>query len=84
MEDLEAIGSVRQIDLAPTEQDSMGYHAPPDVSGSAKLSDFDPMEQDHEKSQPRRSNREKVPCRRFEIEREAFMIAHDEEEPKTI
>ena len=45
MEELEASGSARQIDLAPIEQDSMGYHAPPNVSGSEKLSDFDPMEQ---------------------------------------
>ena len=62
----------------------MGYHAPPNVSGSEKLSDFDPMEQDHEQSQPQRSNHEKVLHRRFEIEREAFMIARDEEEQKTI
>ena len=62
----------------------MGYHAPPKVSGSEKLSDFDPMEQNHEQSQPRRSNCEKVPRRQFEIEREAFMIADDEEEPKII
>ena len=48
------------------------------------MSDFDPMEQDHECSQPRRSNREKVPRRRFEIKGEAFMIAHDEEKPKTV
>ena len=62
----------------------MRYHAPPEVSGSEKLSDFDPMEQDHEQSQPRRSNREKVCHHRFEIEGEAFMIAHDDEESKTI
>ena len=62
----------------------MGDHAPHDVSGSEKLLDFDPMEQDHEQSQPRRSNREKVPHRQFEIKGEAFMIAHDEEDPKTI
>ena len=40
------------------------------------------MEQDHEQSQPRSSNRERIPCRHFQIEGEAFMIAHDEEEPK--
>ena len=62
----------------------MGYHAPPEVRGSEKLSVFYHMEQDHEQSQPRRNNREKVPHCRFEIEGEAFMIAHDEEEPKTI
>ena len=42
------------------------------------------MEQDHEQSQPRRSNHERIPRHRFEIEGEAFMIAHDDEEPKTI
>ena len=42
------------------------------------------MEQDHEQSQPRHSNRERIPHRRFEIDGEAFMIARDEEEPKTI
>ena len=82
MEDPEASGSVRQIDLAPTKQDCLGYHAPLEVSGSERLSIFDPMEQDHEQSQPRCSNCEKVPRHRFEIEGEAFMIAHDEEEPK--
>ena len=41
------------------------------------------MEQDYEKSQPRRSIREPIPCRRFEIEGEAFMITpQDDEEPK--
>ena len=42
------------------------------------------MEQDHEQSQPRCSNCERIPRRCFEIEGEAFMIAHDEEKPKTI
>ena len=79
-----ASGSARQIDLAPTKQDDMRYHAPPKVSRSEKLSDFDPMKQDHEQSKPRRSNCEKVPLRRFEIKGEAFVISHDEEEPKTI
>ena len=46
--------------------------------------DHVPIEQDHEQSQPRCSNRERIPYRQFEIEGEAFMIAHDEEEPKTI
>ena len=41
----------------------MGYHTLPEVSKSEKLSDFAPMEQEHEQSQPRRSNREKVPHR---------------------
>ena len=42
------------------------------------------MERDHEQSQPRCSNHERIPRRCFEIEGEAFMIAHVEEEPKTI
>ena len=42
------------------------------------------MEQDHEQSQPRHNNRERIPRRRFEIEGEAFVIAHDEKDPKTI
>ena len=42
------------------------------------------MEQDHEQSQLLCSNREKVPRYRFRIEGEAFMIVHDEGEPKTI
>ena len=36
------------------------------------------------KSQPRRSKRERIPHHHFEIEGEAFMIAHDKEDPKTI
>jgi len=53
-------------------------------SGSDILSIPTLMEQDHEQSQPRRSIRELIPRRRFEIEREAFMIAlQDDEEPKT-
>ena len=43
-----------------------------------------PMEQDHEQFEHRRCNYDKIPRRRFEIEGEAFMIAHDEEEPRTI
>ena len=42
------------------------------------------MEQDHEQSQPQRSKHERIPRRCFEIEGEAFMIVHDEEESKTI
>ena len=54
------------------------------MSGSDNLLDHIPMEQDHEQSQPRRSNHERIPRRLFEIEGEAFMIAHGEEVPKTI
>jgi len=57
---------------------------PPKNSGSDILSIPTLMEQDHEQSQPRRSIREPIPRRRFEIEGEAFMIApQDDEEPKT-
>ena len=83
MEYPEKSGSTRHIDSAPTKQDDMGYHAAPKVSGSKKLSDFSHMEQDHEQSQPRHSNRDKNPRLQFEIEGEAFMIAYDEEEQKT-
>jgi hypothetical protein len=53
-------------------------------SGSDILSIPTLMEQDHEQSQPRRSIREPIPRRQFDIEGEAFIIApqHDEE-PKT-
>ena len=58
---------------------------PPGESGSDIVPDPTPMEQDHEQSQPRRSIRERIPRRRFEIVGEAFMIApQDDEEPKTI
>ena len=57
---------------------------PLEVSGNDNLLDHVPMEQDPEQSQPRRSNRERISCHRFEIKGEAFMISHDEEEPKTI
>jgi hypothetical protein len=53
-------------------------------SGSDILSIPTLIEQDHEQSQPRRSIREPIPHRRFEIEGEVFMIAlQDDEEPKT-
>ena len=54
-------------------------------SGSDFVPDPTLVEQDHEKSQPRQSTRERIPRRRFEIEGEAFMIApHDDEEPKNV
>ena len=52
MEDLETSGSIRQIDSTPIKQDDMKYHATPEVSMSEKLTDFAPMEQDHEQSLP--------------------------------
>ena len=36
------------------------------------------------RSQPQCSNRERIPRRHFEIKGEAFMISHDEEDPKII
>ena len=58
---------------------------PPSNSGSDILSIPTLMEQDHEQSQPRRSIREPIPRRRFEIEGEMFMIAsQDNEEPQTL
>ena len=58
---------------------------PHEESGSDIVPDPTPMEQDHEQSQPRRSIRERIPRRQFEIEGEAFMIApQDDEKPKTI
>jgi hypothetical protein len=57
---------------------------PPRNSGSDILSIPTLMEQDYEQSQPRKSIREPIPRRRFEIEGETFMIApQDDEEPKT-
>ena len=54
-------------------------------SGSNFVSDSTSMEQDHEKSQPYQSTRERIPCCRFEIEGEVFMIApHDDEEPTNV
>ena len=55
-----------------------------EARGSDDLLDYVPMEKGHEQSQPRCSDRERIPCCLFEIEGEAFMIDHDEEEPKTI
>ena len=58
---------------------------PPKNSGSDFVPDLTLVEQDHEKSQPRQSIRERIPRRRFEIDGEAFMIApHDDEEPKNV
>ena len=58
---------------------------PLENSGSDYVLDPTPMEQDHEKSQPRQSTRERIPRRRFEIEGEAFMIApHDDKESKNV
>uniref|UniRef100_A0A2N9GE70 CCHC-type domain-containing protein n=1 Tax=Fagus sylvatica TaxID=28930 RepID=A0A2N9GE70_FAGSY len=44
-----------------------------------------PLEEDSQQPQPRRSKRGNVPCRRFEIEGEAFMVSsQDDEEPRTV
>ena len=84
MEDPEVNEGVRIIDSTLTGPDNIVSVTLLEVSGSDNLLDHVPMEQDHEQSQPQRSNRERIPCRHFEIEGEGFMIAHDEEEPKTI
>ena len=83
MEDPEVGEDVRMIDSMLTRSDNIENQTPLGASGSDNLIDFVPMEQDHEKSQPRRSNHERIPHHCFEIEGEAFMSAHDEEEPKT-
>ena len=84
MEDPGVGEDVRMIDSILTRPNNIESQTPLGASGSDDLIDYVPMEQDHEQSQPRRSNRERIPHRFFEIEGEAFMIAHDEEEPKTI
>ena len=45
---------------------------PPVASGSERDHDSVPMEQIHDQSQPRRSIRERIPRRRFEIEGGSF------------
>ena len=78
MEDPEVSEGVRIIGTTLTGLDNVVSLTPLEVSGSDNLLDHVPMEQ---QSQPRRSNHERIPCHCFEIEGEAFMIAHDEEEP---
>ena len=84
MEDPEVNEGVRIIDSKLAGLDNIVNLTSLEMSGSDNFPDHVPMEQDHEQYQPRSSNCERIPRRRFEIEREAFMIAHDEEEPKTI
>ena len=83
MEDSEVGEGVRIIDSILTGPDNIESLTPLEAR-SDNLLDHVPMEQDHKQSKPRRSNPKKIPCHRFEIEGEASMIAHDEEEPKTI
>ena len=78
MEDPMVGEGVRVIDSTLTGLDNIESLTPLEVSGTDNLLDHVPMEQDHKQSQPRRSNRERIPRRCFEIEGEAFMIAHDE------
>ena len=84
MEDPMVGEGVRIIDSTLTGPDNIESLTPIEASGSDYLLYHVPMEQDHEQSQPRCSNPERIPRRHFEIEGEAFMIAHDEEEPKPI
>ena len=81
MKDPEVRVDVRMIDSILTLSDNIEIQTPLGESGSKNLIDFVPMEQDHEQSQPRHSNRERIP---HQCEGEAFMITHDEEESKTI
>ena len=84
MEDPEVGEGVRIIDSTLIRLDNIESLTPLEASGSDNLLDHVPMEQDNKQSQPQRSNHERIPRHRFEIEGEAFMIDHDEEEPKTI
>ena len=81
MEDLEVCEGVRIIDSTLIAPDNIESLTPLEPSGSDNFLNYVPMEQDHEQSQPQRSNRERIPRHRFEIEGEVFMIAHDEEKP---
>ena len=75
------IRKVRLTDFQFNEMENPDYGAPshsvegleetlnlPKNSGSDFVLDPTPVEQDHEKSQPRQSTRERIPRRRFEIE----------------
>ena len=58
---------------------------PRDSGSDSQPSGSTPLKVDPQQPQPRRSNRGNVPRCRFEIEREAFMIAsQDDDEPKTV
>ena len=65
MEGPEVGEGVRIIDSTFTGPDNI-------ESGSENLLDHVPMEQDHEQSQPRRSNHNRIPRCRFEIEGGSF------------
>ena len=84
MEDPEVGEGVQFIFLTLTGSNNIESLTPLEVSESDNFLDHVPMEQDHEQSQPRCSNSERIPHHRFEIKGEAFMIAQDKEEPKTI
>ena len=84
MEDPEVSEGVRIIDSTLIGPYNIVSLTPLEVSGSDNFLDHVLMEQDHEQSQPRRSNHKRILHRHFEIEGEAFMISHDEEESKTI
>ena len=68
MGDPEVGEGVRIIDSTLTGPDNIESLTPLEASGSDNLLDHVPMEKDHEKSQPRCSNRERIPRRCFEIE----------------
>ena len=84
MEDPKVREYVRMIDSILTRQDNIESQTLLRASGSDNLIDYVSMEQDHKQFQPRYSNHERIPHRRFEIKGGAFMISNDEENPKTI
>ena len=84
MEDPKVGEGVRIIDSKLTGPNNIESLTPLEASESDNLLDHVHIEQDHEQSQPRCSNHERIPHRRFEIEGEAFMISHNDEQPKTI
>jgi hypothetical protein len=58
---------------------------PRDCGNDLQPSRSTPLEEDSQQPQPRRSKRGSVPCCRFEIEGEAFMVSsQDDEELRTV
>ena len=82
MEDPEVGEGVRIIDSTLSGPNNIESLTPLKAIGSDNLLDHVLMEQDYEQSQPRRSNRERIPRRCFEIEGEAFMFLMMKKSPK--
>ena len=74
MEDPKVGKDVRMVDSILTRPKNIENQTPLEASGSYNLIGSVHMEQDHEMSQLRHSNRKRIPRRHFEIEGEAFMI----------